>query len=175
LGLFKKKAVIIPADQTGEWEDGTMVPIMNPQPTSERPMGLYNGMLTVMEDTRGVPNTEQHYARDYDHTPIIFTRFATRWGDMQLKNGLANGVASGKIWGYRGEGWLNVLVPTVPGQTRRFGGALPGNYVARGPAPSQWQNNFNAGPGSQPMYPGGPGQVAGSMLVSPADALAGGG
>lgn len=138
-------------------------------------MGLYNGTLTNMVDTNGRENTELHYARDYDHTPIIFTRFATRWGDVQLKNGLANGVGSGKIWGYRGEGWYDVVVPTIPGQTRQYGGGLPGNYVARGPAPSQWQNAFNATAGSQPQYPGGPGQVAGSQLVSPMDAMSGGG
>jgi hypothetical protein len=173
---FGKQPDTIPSDQEGEWEHGNVVPILNPQPTADRPMGIYLNTLGPLVDPTGATNLlPGPLARDYDHTPITFTRFATRWGDMQLKNGLANYAAMGKIYGYRGEGWYDVVVPTVPGQTRRIGGALPSNYVFKGPAPSQWQNWLNAGPGSQPSYPGGPGQVASSQLVSPADALAGGG
>lgn len=163
-----RKSEIRPDHQTGDWGEGTMEPVYNPSSLSpDRPMQSYNGLLGLMVDGSGAPNTIGHYANDYDHTPITFSRFATRWGDMQLKNGLANGVGSGKIWGYRGEGWYDNVVPTIPGQTRLIGNRLPGNFPAKGPAPSQWQANVNAGPGSQPMYPGGPGQVASTMLENP--------
>ena len=159
----------IDANETAvsEEQQGTTFPVLNATPTSDRPMGSYNGMTGIMVDGNGSPNTIGYYERDFDHTPIVFNRFATRWADMQLKNGLANGVASGKIWGYRGEGYADVVVPTIPGQTRQYGGSLPGNYPAKGPAPSQWQNNVNMGPGSQPQYPGGPGQVMSALLDNP--------
>jgi hypothetical protein len=145
-------------------------PQVNPSTTPDRPMQNYDG-LTTWNPNIGPPGP---YARDIDGTPITFNRFGTRWGDVQLKNGLANGVASGKIYGYRGEGWYDNVVPTIPGQTRLIG-RTPGAFVARGPAPSQWQNNVNAGPGSQPQYPGGPGQILSQSVVSPMEALSGGG
>jgi hypothetical protein len=162
----RDREITEPGDQ---WENanGTTRSVINPESDNARPMGSYNGTLGLMVDGEGQPNTIGYYARDYDHSPIIFSRFATRWGDVQLKNGLANGVGSGRIWGYRGEGWLDVTVPTVPGQTRQYGGQLPGNYVQKGPAPSQWTNHVNTGPGSQPNYPGGPGQIMGSALDNP--------
>jgi hypothetical protein len=145
-------------------------PQINPQPGPLNPMQSYNG-LTTWNPNIGPPGP---YARDIDGSPITFNRFGTRWGDVQLKNGLANGVASGKIFGYRGEGWYDVVVPTIPGQTRLFG-KNPNDFVARGPAPSQWQNNYNMTAGSQPQYPGGPGQVLGQNLTSPMEAMSGGG
>lgn len=141
--------------------------VANEQTNKSRPMQSYNGTVGLMVDGSGVPNTIGYYARDYDATPIVFNRYATRWGDMQLKNGLANGVGSGRIWGYRGEGWADVVVPTIPGQSRLIGGHLPGNYPLVGPAPSQWTDHFNTGPGSQPNYPGGPGQAMSSIIDNP--------
>lgn len=136
-------------------------PQINPPSTSGRPMGSYNGTLGANMHTIG------HYSNDVDNSPIIFNRFGTRWGDIQLKNGLANNVASGRINGYRGEGWYDVVVPTIPGQTRQYGGQLPANYVAKGPAPSQWQNAYDSTAGQQPLYPGGPGQAMGPVLINP--------
>lgn len=151
-----------------EQSDGLTTAVFNPGTTPMRSMQSYNGMTGVMVDLNGQPNIfPGPYARDYDHTPIIFNRFGTRWGDIQLKNGLANGAAQGKIFGYPGEGWFDVVVPQIPGQSRQYGGRLPGNYVAKGGSPSQWQNYVNATAGAQPSYPGGPGQVLGSQLYNP--------
>jgi hypothetical protein len=136
-------------------------PTANPQVTGMRPMGSINGTLQAN------PHIAGPYARDMDYSPIIYNLFGTRWGDVQLKNGLANGVASGRINSYRGEGWYDVIVPVVPGQTRQYGGGLPGNYPAKGPAPSQVQSAFDMNAGSQPSYPGGPGQAMGVYLINP--------
>lgn len=163
MGFFKKRAPDIRAtdSEMGEFpaEDN---PTIDPASTSLRPMQSYNGLVTA-NPQMFTPNRDQ----EYDATPIVFNRFATRWGDMQLKNGLANGVASGKIWGYRGEGWYDNVVPTIPGQTRLIGGNHPGFFPAKGPAPSQWQNAYNQTAGSQPQYPGGPGQVLSNQLDNP--------
>jgi hypothetical protein len=168
MGWFKQKQKNEYTEE-GNWPDqnGLTVSVGNPGTTCARPMQSYDGMTGLMVDGNGQPNTIGYYARDYDHSPITYCRFATRWGDMQLKNGLANGVGFGRIFGYRGEGWYDVVVPTIPGQTRQYGGQLPGNYINKGPAPSQWQNWFNMTAGSQPNYPGGPGQVLGNMLDNP--------
>lgn len=137
----------------------------NPATTDLRPMRNSSHDLVPLNPVTG---SGAHLPPlDYDATPIIFARIATRWADIQLKNGLANGVASGRINGYRGEGWLDNVVPVVPGQTRLSGMRMPGNYPAKGPAPSQWQNAYNSTAGSQPMYPGGPGYVVGAELYNP--------
>jgi hypothetical protein len=104
---------------------------------------------------------------DWDSTPITFARIATRWADIQLKNGLANGVASGRIFGYKGEGWYDNVVPVIPGQTRQYGGGLPANYPAKGGAPSQWDDHVNTTAGAQPDYPGGPGFISGQQIYNP--------
>jgi hypothetical protein len=169
VGLFKKRTEIIEPSSEGNWQHGDSGVVMNPAATPARPMGNVGNNLFANANILPGP-----LARDIDETPIIFTRFATRWGDVQLKNGLANGVASGKIWGYRGEGWYDMVVPQVPGQSRLFS-RRTSDFVIRGPAPSQWQAAYNNTAGSQPAYPGGPGQVMGSSLTSPSTALAGGG
>jgi hypothetical protein len=149
-----------PATPTGDtyaWPD-----IENPSAMPYNPMGSVAGMVGP-NPHMSAPNRGE----EFDRTPIIFNRFATRWGDMQLKNGLANGVASGRINSYRGEGWYDVTVPLIPGQTRLIGGGNPGAFVPKGGAPSQWQDNYNQGPGSQPMYPGGPGYLAAPEIYNP--------
>lgn len=129
---------------------------------AHEPMQSYNGHVGPNPHMLA-PNRGQ----EYDTTPITFNRFGTRWGDVQLKNGLANGVGSGRIYGYRGEGWLDVVVPVWPGQTRLMGGTSPGYYPARGGAPSQYQQMIDQTAGSQPMYPGGPGYAVGQSLYNP--------
>lgn len=138
--------------------------IINPSTVdAHEPMQSYNGQVFANPHMM-TPNRDQ----EYDNTPITFNRIGTRWGDMQLKNGLANGVASGRIWGYRGEGWYDNVVPTIPGQTRLIGGQnMPGYYVPRGGAPSQYQQFRDDTAGSQPMYPGGPGYVVANQIYNP--------
>lgn len=135
---------------------------INPGACQSRPMAPNMGMVGANPHML-TPNRDQ----EYDRTPITFNRFGTRWGDIQLKNGLANKVASGRINGYRGEGWYDVTVPLIPGQTRLVGSNHPGYFAPKGGAPSQWQDAINQGPGSQPMYPGGPGYLAGPELYNP--------
>lgn len=152
---------ILDQEDSEEAQVGMNPAVQNPTCPPGVAFEQYAGGLTVN------PHTVGHYSNDVDHTPILVTRIATRWGDIQLKNGLANGVASGRINSYRGEGWYDNVVPYVPGQTRLIGGGHPGYFPARGMAPSQWQNHVNAGPGSQPDYPGGPGQMMGGGLFNP--------
>lgn len=97
--------------------------------------------------------------RDLENAPTTFARYATRWGDVQLSNGWMN-TNFGRRLSNAKTGYLSNVQPTVPGQTR-LTGLHPSNYPMRGPAPSQWQFHVNNGPGSQPDYPGGPGQILG--------------
>lgn len=134
--------------------------VINPAETCQRPMENIGGRLAVN------PHTIGHYSNDMDLTPITFNRFGTRWGDAQLKNGLANKVASGLIQGYRGEGWLDVVTPYLPGQTRLISGRRS-DFPMQGNSPSQWQNAFDATAGSRPDSPGGPGQMMSGILENP--------
>jgi hypothetical protein len=173
--LGRKPPVIHATDsEDGEFPNEDQ-PQINPGAVCPRDMQDIGGLTFANPNIGGSAGmAASTYARDIDSSPITFNRFGTRWGDVQLKNGLANGVASGKIYGYRGEGWYDVVVPTIPGQTRVFG-RRPAGFVPRGGAPSQWQNAYNATAGSQPQYPAGPGSVLSNSLVSPMEALAGGG
>ena len=83
--------------------------------------------------------------------------------DVQLNNGLRWGVANGKRIGYRGVGYLNVVMPRIPGQTRDNAAG----FHKRGPSPLNVQAMYDAGPGSQPANPGGPGTIAGPMFYNP--------
>jgi hypothetical protein len=135
--------------------EGSYPVVMNP---SGRPMGVYQGRA---------PNPHILYGQnDLTNAPVTFNRFGTRWGDIQLKNGLANGVASGRINRYRGEGWYDVVVPAIPGQDRLYG-KTPSAFIPRGGAPSQYQKHYDDTAGSQPLYPGGPGHVMGTELINP--------
>lgn len=166
MGLFKRKSQVGPYDDPASPTGDAYLYDDTQNPASIRPpMRNSSHDLVPLNPTTG--SGAHAPPLDYDATPIIYNRFATRWADIQLKNGLANGVASGRIWGYRGEGWLDNVVPVVPGQTRLIGGGHPGFYPAKGPAPSQWQNAYNSSAGSQPMYPGGPGYVVGGSLYNP--------
>jgi hypothetical protein len=118
-------------------------------------MQSYNGTLGANRHIVPAQN-------DVDNSPITFNRHATRWGDMQLSNGWQN-TNYGKRLVYGTQGYLNEVVPIIPGMTRLY----PAGFPRQGAAPSQWQANFNNGPGQQPNYPGGPGQVMGTQLVNP--------
>lgn len=152
-----------PEPDEGEAGESGKPLLTNPNPAdTHAPMKNVGGNLGVNMHTVG------HYGNDMDGTPIVFNRFGTRWGDMQLKNGLANGVASGRVWGYRGEGWYDVVVPVVPGQTRLIGGRMPGFYPAKGPSPGQWQDSQDGTVASQvDDTPGGPGHMMGQSLYNP--------
>jgi hypothetical protein len=102
---------------------------------------------------------------DADHLPHQLRNFVNASGaqDVQLVNGLQNGIAAGWRIPYRGAGWLFMAAPRIPGQTR---GDVAG-FHARGPSPLNWQQMWENGPGSQPDNPGGPGRIAAPRFVNP--------
>lgn len=102
---------------------------------------------------------------DADRLPHQFRRFVNGSGvqDVQLANGLRNGVAAGWRIPYAGAGYLFGVVPRIPGQTR---GDVSG-FHKRGPSPLNYDQFWQQGPGSQPSNPGGPGQIAGPQFINP--------
>jgi hypothetical protein len=54
-------------------------------------------------------------------------------------------------------------VPRIPGQTR---GDVAG-FHKRGPSPLNLDKFWQAGPGSQPSNPGGPGKIAAPAFINP--------
>lgn len=102
---------------------------------------------------------------DADYLPHQLRNFVDASGaqQMQIGNGLQNGIAAGKRIPYRGAGYLFMAAPIIPGQTR---GDVSG-FHARGPSPLNYQSMWQAGPGSQPDNPGGPGQIAAPTFVNP--------
>lgn len=122
------------------------------------PMQGYNNSL-VRKPNRQAPTT------DVDRLPHQFRRYVNASGvqDVQLANGLRNGVAAGWRIPYLGSGWLYGVVPRIPGQTR---GDVSG-FHARGPSPLNYDQLWQSGPGSQPSNPGGPGRIAAPTFVNP--------
>lgn len=101
---------------------------------------------------------------DVDMSPWPIRRF-TNMGtsDVQLNNGLAYGVASGKRIAYQGTGYLYAVQPIIPGQTRDN----VAGFHRRGPSPYGVADVFAAGPGAQPEHPGGPGKIAAPTFINP--------
>jgi hypothetical protein len=122
------------------------------------PMGILNGMVIAKAD-RQAPTC------DYDETPILFRRYINASGkqDVQIWNGMRNRILTGWRMVYPGAGYLNVIQPEIPGQTRgNYGGFIP-----RGPSPYNFEDVFMAGPGSQPAHPGGPARIAAPQFHNP--------
>lgn len=105
---------------------------------------------------------------DVETRPQIIPQYNMTRGihDVQLLNGLQQHTAMGLITNLPGEGYLNAVAPTIPGQTRLIG-TQPSSFVPRGGSPAQWANHVAAGvPASN--SPGGPGQILnGSQLTNP--------
>lgn len=128
--------------------------LMNPGPSSDLTMGPYH---------KHTPNPNVVYGQmDMDNQRTTYNRIGTRWGDAQMHNGWDN-TNWGRRLKYGTQGFMNEVVPIIPGQMR----LLPSGFVGQGPAPSQWQKNVDAGPGAQPFTPGGPGQLQGLSLYNP--------
>jgi hypothetical protein len=102
---------------------------------------------------------------DVDILPHQLRRFVNASGaqDVQLINGLQNGIATGLRIPYHGSGWLFMAAPRIPGQTR---GDVAG-FHKRGPSPLNWAAMWERGPGSQPENPGGPGRIAAPRFINP--------
>jgi hypothetical protein len=123
----------------------------------EFPMRSYNNGL-VSKSNRQAPSCDEdilpHQFRQYTDIGAL---------DVQINNGLAWGRMSGRIMGYANEGFLAVVVPQIPGQTR---GDVAG-FHKRGPSPLNFAAVWESGPGSQPSNPGGPGTVIGTQIINP--------
>lgn len=121
-------------------------------------MQSYNGGL-VSKRNRQAPSS------DADILPHQFRRWVNASGaqDVQLVNGLQNGITSGLRLPYLGAGWLFAAAPRIPGQTR---GDAAGFHV-RGPSPLNYDQMWQNGPGAQPSNPGGPGRIAAPQFVNP--------
>lgn len=123
---------------------------------AQYPMINYRGLSAI-------PNPARNNGEDIDNTPRQFRRNVNASGlqDVQINNGLHRGIARG--------GRLHVVdylydaLVVIPGQTR---GDASG-FHKRGPSPYGVQNMVDATAGSQPENPGGPGQIAGTMLINP--------
>lgn len=109
-----------------------------------------------------VPNRHVYYGQnDMETAPFALVKPGFRWGDMQLSNGWDRTNYGNRLT-MDAARYLIATRPSVPGQTR-LSGTQKNNYPMRGMSPSQWDSYVQNGPGSQPQYPGGPGQVMGSL------------
>lgn len=123
---------------------------------SHQPFGVLNGFLTRAANRRN-PSS------DKDHAPHEFQRNvnASGFADVQLLNGLQRRMASGLRVPF--VNYLYASVPQIPGQRRdNWGG-----QHAHGIGPIQYQNVWNAGPGSQPQDQGGTRQMMGDYFYNP--------
>lgn len=110
-------------------------------------------------------STNRRAPADKDALPRTFRRYVNASGvqDVQLHNGMRNGILTGRRIPYRGTGYLYGVRPEIPGQTRdNYGG-----YHIKGPSPLNMQAIWQNGPGSQPDNPGGPGKIAATHFVNP--------
>jgi len=126
--------------------------------TDPQGMRSYNGGL-VRKPNRQAPTS------DADILPHQYRRWVNASGaqDVQLINGMQNGILSGLRLPYLGAGWLFAAAPRIPGQTR---GDVAG-FHPRGPSPLNYDQMWQRGPGSQPNNPGGPGRIAAPQFINP--------
>lgn len=131
---------------------------VNNRPGASYKMIPYRGLS-------GIANPARNNGEDIDVTPRQFRQYvnASGYQDVQINNGLHRGIARGGRMRSPKAGYLFAAAPIIPGQQR---GDASGFHV-RGPSPMNVQNIWEAGPGSQPANPGGPGQIAGAQLYNP--------
>lgn len=117
-------------------------------------------------NNRVIPNPARNNGSDLDLTPIQFRQYVNASGaqEMQLLNGVGqisqkrvDSTAGGRV------GYLYAVSQIVP--TTSWKDAA--GFHKRGPAPVNVQNIWEAGPGSQPANPGGPGKIASPAFVNP--------
>lgn len=119
------------------------------------PVVSYNGMVDY--DLSRSPG-----AFGRDTAPHLHRKWTNLgYNDVIIRNGLGRGVASGRKFPYFAQMYVWNFIPRIPGQTR--GDA--GGFHKRGPSSYNVEDWIQAGPGSQPEHPGGPGQVVGSNVV----------
>jgi hypothetical protein len=158
MSLFRRAVKIQPPVTTDD--DGDR-PAYGDSPAIDKgiPIGVYAGR---------VPNPHILYGQDDLETgPVTFARYNMSRGmhDVQLSNGWQY-TGYGRICNYRNEGYLAVVQPEIPGQSRLFGAyGPPAGFVPRGNSPGQWQNIVNQ-VGQAPSNPGGPGQYMGKIVAN---------
>src|SRR5208282_2034427 len=113
-----------------------------------------------------VPSSIQYLRSWQDHTPTVQRRYdsgaVSGIANVQLINPVAT-TSRKRIVLYTAAGYLWAVAPRIPGQTRdNFGG-----FHMRGIDPQSYAAMVAAGPGSNPVNPGGPGKIAGKSYVNP--------
>jgi hypothetical protein len=127
--------------------------------TAPAPMRSYNNGL--VRNWNRLPSSS-----DMDILPHEYRRYmgdVSGATNMQLNNGLSRGIMAGKRINYAGAGYMYGVVPRIPGQTR---GDVAG-FHPRGPSPLNYDVMWEAGPGSQPANPAGPGRIAAPIFFNP--------
>ncbi len=112
------------------------------------------------------PFTSQYIRSWYDRTPTVQRRddggAVSGRDNVQLRNPVA-ATSRKRIVLYSAAGYLWAVVPRIPGQTRdNFAG-----FHMRGIDPQSYAALIAAGPGSNPVNPGGPGRIAGKSYINP--------
>jgi hypothetical protein len=122
--------------------------------TAAFPMQVLNGYLTRARN-RANPST------DIDHSPREFRRYVDASGaqSVQISNGLRRRIGQGLRLPIAYVNYLYASTPIIPGQRRDdYGGKHK-----KGMDPLSFQSVWDAGPGSQPMHPGGVRQIGGEL------------
>ena len=112
------------------------------------------------------PGNSQYSRSFNDYTPTLQRRNdsgqVSGVANVQLINPVAT-TSRKRIVLYTAAGYLWAVVPRIPGQTRdNFAG-----FHMRGIDPQSYAALIAAGPGSNPVNPGGPGKIAGRSYVNP--------
>lgn len=119
----------------------------------QQPMQVYQGRH---------PNPNVLYGQqDIETMPVTAALNSTNWGRTQLSNGWDR--TSFGLRQFVAGGYLQGQIPFSPGLTRMQGRNTT-DFMPQGTAPSQWQYHVQGGPGLQPDYPGGPGQIMGNLM-----------
>jgi hypothetical protein len=105
------------------------------------------------------------YTAQIDPSPVTFARYNMSRGvhDVQLSNGWQR-TNYGRRTVYASSGYLNEVAPEIPGQSRLIG-KNTADFIMKGPAPAQWQNQVDQVQ-SVPPNPGGPGQLGGPLNIT---------
>lgn len=160
MGLFHKKAKLSSEDlESGE--DQHFASLGIPAGAAGIPIGIFPGYQ--QSEHAVIVALPGGYTAQVDPSPVTFARYNMSRGmhDVQLSNGWQR-TNYGQRTTYASSGYLNEVMPEIPGQSRLSGNTVSSNFVPRGPAPAQWQNIVNQVQSQNPN-PGGPGQVMGPI------------
>lgn len=163
MSLFDKARTKISGYKLSPGEDKHCADEGEPSTYPGIPIGIFDGYQQTQHAL--IPALPGGYTAQVDPSPVTFARYNMARGmhDVQLNNGWQR-TNYGKRTTYASSGYLNEVMPEIPGQSRLYGqGGSPSNFVPRGPAPAQWQNIVDTIQ-SRPANPGGPGKSAGIIV-----------